>query len=314
MEPLPRDVLRRRLAEAASFAVYYGFDQEAALQEFDLIVLEPCAHSDAQIGALRRSGALVCGYLSLLETDDASARGAEPGDFLMVEGKRRVNPVYANWIMDPRSEHWIALLMERAERNALRCGCDGIFLDTIGDVEDHSLPKAISAQLIPAAAHLVRRLRERFPDVLFIQNSGIDSLHRLTAPYIDGVCWENFPLEWPVDWWSINKLDELERMSRGLGVRVLLLAQLGGGLPGQVGDGEGRRCDGPSGGTAHGIDMEERGLGSLRETERRAADRGFLFYAAPGDYTAGVSECLRRSGERASRQAGGKRLGSHSAS
>ena len=171
--------------------------------------------------------------------------------------------------MDPRSEHWARVVLEMAERRLLAKGCDGIFLDTIANVEDPTLPKAMVAQLVPAAAFLIRRIRERFPHALLVQNSGINLLHRFTAPYLDGICWENFPLKWPEDYWSLNKLNELERLSRKIGLRVLLLARMEDPIPSAT------------------------LLESLKGLQIRASQHGLLFYAAPKDYTGSVNTIFR---------------------
>lgn len=275
---MTEDLVRRRLAQAACFALYYGFGEEEALGEFDLVILEPDAYSVANseggIERIRRSGALVFGYLSVLEINDSfEFCRLEPEDYLVIEGERKINPVYSNWIMDPRSKHWAEVVLEMANRRVLARGCDGIFLDTIGDVEDRTLPRSLAAQLVPAAALLTKRIRERFPHALLIQNSGIDTLHRFTAPYLDGICWENFPLEWPADYWSINKLNELEKISRKTGLRVLLLAQIKEPIPS---------------GTSR-----EKFFETLKELQSRMAQRGSLFYAAPENYTRGVNACFR---------------------
>ncbi|NPV52536.1 MAG: hypothetical protein HPY71_03320 [Firmicutes bacterium] len=259
------DSVRQRLASAANFAIYYGFGQEELLASFDLVILEPAAYSEGDIQRIRSRGTLVCGYLSVLEINHSfDFCHVEPRDYLVIEGRRKTNPAYSNWIMDPRSEHWTRVVIEMAERCVMAKGCDGVFLDTIGDVEDPLLPRSLAAQLVPAAALLTKKIRERFPHALLIQNSGIDTLYRFTTPYLDGILWENFPLKWPTDYWSLNKLNEFEKISSKTGLRVLLLAKVREPIP-------------------HDISWEV-----LKELQTLALKRGFLFYAAPGDYTRGV--------------------------
>lgn len=266
--------LRERMAAARNFALYYGSESLGALAGFDLVILEPDACSEGDIRGLRARGGLVCGYLSVLEVDGPlGLRQAQPADYLMIGGERKRNPSSSNWVMDPRSEHWVQVVLQRAERQILGKGCDGIFLDTIGNVEDPELPRSLAAQLIPASALLIGRIRERFPDALLIQNWGLGFLYRLTVPYLNGLCWENFPLKWPEDPWSLSKLGELERVSRKTGVRALLLAQANGSV---------------SAGTSAWEDA--------RETLVKAGRCGFLFYAAPGGYTTGVSSYFCGSG------------------
>ncbi len=245
--------------------MYYGVEDVRALAGFDLAIVEARAWSERGIGALRQAGATVLGYLSVLEEDDPGCSGSRGDpraeDYLVVEGRRVQSRASSSWMMDPRSGHWVETLLEVARREILAKGCHGLFLDTIGDVEDPTLPERLRMQLIPACALLVKRLRERFPSAILVQNWGLDILYRLALPHLDGVCWENFPARWPRDAWSRAKLDEVERESRRTGARVLLLTQV---------DLSGRTA--PSA----WVDIDE--------TRAEAARRGFLFYAAPKDY------------------------------
>lgn len=258
-----------RLAAIKNFALCYGSCEVDAFEGFDLVILEPAAYSADEIKRIRRHGALVCGYLSALEISGSlDELRVAPEDYLVIKGQRAVNRAYGNWIMDPRSERWNHLVLEMAD-TVLARGYDGLFLDTIGDVEDPFLPRGLAAQLIPAAARLVKRVREAFPAAVLIQNGGINDLYRFTAPYIDGLCWENFPLSWPPPGdWVAHKLNQLEDLCRRYGLRLLLLAEV----------------DPPLSAGATSPEVQ-----ALKKLQAALNQRGFLFYAAPRGYTAGVN-------------------------
>ncbi len=263
---------RETMSRARNFVVYYGTADIRVLAGFDLAIVEPAAHEAADIERARASGVLVCAYLSALEIGDSldSRRRAQPGDYLLVRGERVRKQGSPGWVMDPRSAHWNRAVVEMAEERVLGAGYDGVFLDTVGDVEDPDLPPELAAELVPASAHMIGAVRRRLSDAVIIQNWGLGVLYRLTAPYLDAICWEGFPLSWPCDPWSVSTLDHLSGLSRSCGLRILLLSQID-----------------PADITAPSA------VERARQMQLEALRRRFLYYAAPGSYTAGVSTWAR---------------------
>lgn len=208
-----------RLQPLRTWALYYGAIQEPGLAEYDLAVVAPEAWDRAAVTGIQRRGTLMVGYLSVLEVPKRAGE-PPPAHVLRVDGTPVEQTRWNNWILDPREEGTRRHLLERA-RAAAACNFDGFFLDTLGDTESAHIPLLLRSRLLPAAAQLVELLRGRFPDLLLIQNWGLGALLDLTAPYLDAVCWEEFP-DGPPQEWEQSLADRLTGFSRQ-GLTVLAL-------------------------------------------------------------------------------------------
>lgn len=183
-----------RWRQATSYAIYYGRDQWEQLSQYDVLVVEPLSQSPETVARLQRRGALVLAYFSVMETSCALPEGFRlaTNDFLRYDNRPITNPEYGGHLMDLRSQRWQRLLMHRASTLLLQ-GYDGLFLDTIGDVEDPQFTAMQQTELADSAALLVSRLRQANPGRLLVQNNGLGLLARRTATLLDGICWENPP-------------------------------------------------------------------------------------------------------------------------
>jgi len=178
---------RERFKKINNFCLYYGHGREDDLGRFELAVVEPLGQRKSGVRLIKEKGALVLAYISVLELSMFHAQSTElrPDDFLCVDGVPLQNISYHNWIMDPRSDRWRHRLLDKAFDLIEGHGYDGLFLDTIGDVEDKRLPSAVAGQALVAAAKLVYDLRNAFPEHILVQNSGLVKLRELTARYVD---------------------------------------------------------------------------------------------------------------------------------
>lgn len=173
-----------------SFVVYYGRGPLAGLETYDIAVLEPEGWTTPHHRRLQQEGVTTLAYLSLLEVPPWRAADANlaDGDFVILNGDRFVKRPFDNWIADPRSRVWQQWITNSVQ-SLYRQGWDGLFIDTLGDVEDEEL-RALQGWLIPAAAELVHRVRRVFPDRPIVVNNGLWRMVPVIAPLIDGVCWE----------------------------------------------------------------------------------------------------------------------------
>lgn len=181
----------RGLRGAGSFAVYYGRGSEQVLSSFDLVVVHPDNLKQAAVSYLQAKGTRVLAYISALEVPRDPDRRS-PESALRIDGAALVQEQFGNWILDPRTPQAQDRLVSLGQQVA-DAGFDGVFLDTIGDVEDRRIPAPLRALLLPAAARMVAALVDEVGCGLMVQNWGLQDLLPLTAPYLDGVCWENFP-------------------------------------------------------------------------------------------------------------------------
>lgn len=186
-----RDIFHR----IKNYTVYYGSARELSLSGVDVAIVEPTGQTRETIRAMQDQGILVIGYVSVMEAGPHQELydQLEEADFLHTEDGERIPKVeYGNFVLDMTSAHWRGILLYEIGRLLAEQGYDGVFLDTIGNVELHRLPD--QSRQLQSAVDLVAQLRKWFPQSILIQNNGLELLAPRTASYVDGIVWENPPL------------------------------------------------------------------------------------------------------------------------
>lgn len=179
--------------EARNFVVYYGHGQADVMSKYDIAIVEPAGQTEQSLKEMQDAGTLVFAYVSITEVPeyDQLKTLLREGDYLKLDGKIVVNEEYHTMVADLRSSNWIGLLLHRIGGHLRNSSYDGIFMDTISNVEWPILPGGVRAEQQAAAVELVKRIRKLHPNHLIIQNNGLEALCIETAPYLDGICWEN---------------------------------------------------------------------------------------------------------------------------
>lgn len=264
---------KNRLLDAKNFIVYYGDGREHELSGFDLAVLEPGGHDKQSIQKLNQAGTLLLAYLSVVEVHPSSSEYSllSESDILKISGQPMSNIEYGTYWADLRSNKWQDVLVHKAGR-LLNSGYDGIFLDTIGNIDSFELPPEHKASLVTSAVNLLQRLRKLFPNHLLIQNNGLESLYKYTSELIDGVCWENPPLGEPESRVLTESIiRNLVSMKELLGHKVLILIE----------DGE------------KTTDMRNTGTSALYDSAYKiVSENGFILYKAPRMYIGSINKPL----------------------
>lgn len=212
--------------KAHSYIVYYGTGNVHKLAHYDIAIIEPSAYSAQEVKVLKAANTLVLGYVSIMELGDFHKMYGQlkDEDFLRIKGEKFYKPEFQTYVLDLKSKHWQGLLSHHVGRLLLHEGYDGIFMDTIGDVEAPNFPPVESDLQIVQAVHMLRRYRSLFPDHVFVQNNGLERLCLQTAKYLDGICWENppFTLKQSAAWCQ-SVLDQIIELKMKFGVRALFL-------------------------------------------------------------------------------------------
>lgn len=246
-----------------SFVVYYGRGPLSGIDTYDIAVLEPEGWTTPHHRQLQAAHVLTMAYLSALEVPPwrAPVAGLRDQDFITVKGKRWVKEPFGNWLARPDSRLWQHYIYEQAE-SLYRRGWDGLFLDTLGDVEDEQLAEH-QGWLVPATAELVQGLRRSFPNRPLMVNNGLWQLVPVIAPYIDGVCWEgDLTPDVLTQPWAQAMLDFLGRSSQERGWVNFMLSHIPG----------------------NSLAFAQK----LLRFGQDADHYGFLSYAAPLDYAEGI--------------------------
>lgn len=209
------------------FSVYYGSGALDRLLRYDCVVVEPAHHSQQAIQALKDNGTIVLAYVSIMEVHDQHPlrdfaseeeylrEAAPPYHFIMQKQ-------YQNRLVDMRSPSWRGHLLRHIGALITVEGYDGIFMDTIGDVEMVNMPNQL--QQIEGAYTLVQQIRKWFPETILVQNNGLETLCNYTAPYLDAITWENPPLHLPDSkQWIEAVAERLVYLRTTQSLRVLIL-------------------------------------------------------------------------------------------
>ncbi len=183
-----------KLQRVKRYAVYYGIGNEEKLATYDLVILEPKGHTKQGIEQLTASGTIATAYLSMIEVapDDAYYGLLCDDCFIRKNGKVLKNEAYHTQYMDLTKSKVRNILQHKANE-LIKSGYGGIFLDTIGNIEHLCIDPLFQDELTEAAALWLKEFRAEHQDAIVIQNNGLDIVLAKTAPYLDGVCFENPP-------------------------------------------------------------------------------------------------------------------------
>lgn len=196
----------KTLQNISSWCLYYGAattDIVARLAPYDLVVIDPQAlgpNAAAVIADLKSRGRLVVGYLSMTEVARWHRyRTRVPDNWLVRVDGKLWNPwghTDVGWndnvVASLAEPGWRNLLVELVRTEVLDYGCDGVFMDTLEDLDFHSLPEEERARQLDGARLLLAAFDETYPDALFIANRALEKALEATAPHLDGLCWESF--------------------------------------------------------------------------------------------------------------------------
>lgn len=253
-----------RLLLARNYSLYYGNRRIDELAKFDLVIVEPKGHSINDIKQLKEKNTLVITYLSLMEVHPTEPifKNLTVEDFLHVEGKPYINESFGTYLVNLQSITWMNYLLKVVKHQLNELESDGIFLDTIGDIEMLSLPNPIKERQLKAAVNFLYVIKLLYPYHLIIQNNGLESVCLHTAPYIDGICWENPPVSLMESKPWVDLINQrLSILINQYDLKILLLLE----------------------------ETTEKKRNAYAHAKKLAKERGYILYNAPNNYVEGVN-------------------------
>lgn len=240
-----------------NYSLYYGVNNCECLSKYNIAIVEPQGQNEESINIMHAEGTLVIAYVSVIEIFEglSNYKFLREDDFLKIGNKRITNETFNTFLADLRSKRWNSILQHHIGDLILNRNYDGIFLDTIGDIEFPIFNQQLRDQLICEAVNLIIKIRQLYDDIIIIQNNGLNKLVDNTSKYIDGVCWENamFGSLDDSDWFEYIT-HKLKKMWNNEQVKVLLLYE------------------------EKNINMELQEYNSVSYAEKLAEKNGFLLY------------------------------------
>ncbi len=164
------------------FGVCYAKVTQEDVQGYDLVIIEPDFYSKMEIESLQAKGTKIIAYITLGEID--SNRWYYPK--LEERGFLGKNENWNSSFLNLEDSFTRSVILNEVLTEITAKGVDGIFMDTIDAVS----PYAKNSHLEPYMLELIREIRNRNPELILIQNSGLFLLEE-SKDYVDGVLIED---------------------------------------------------------------------------------------------------------------------------
>lgn len=200
------------IPDIKTYTCYYGWGREADLSKFDLVIIEAKNYTPQQIMQIKSNTAVVLGYISLgedvrqLQTEDG--KGPIAGGILMYnnyasyylddnpkDGYPDQNVVWGGYYINAGNTLWQDYVINTTAKEVIvDKGCDGLFLDTIGIVEEPAY-----SWTSPGMISLVAALRKAYPDKFLVSNRAFEIFDAI-SPYVNAEMFESFTSTY--DWYA----------------------------------------------------------------------------------------------------------------
>lgn len=208
--------------QVTSYKIFYGKPTTRVFNEmknYNLVIVEPYHYTKADIERIKKGGTMVMGYVSTMEVaswNQTLLNKCEATDFFLRENEKVRFAEWDSYLMDITSPHYQQILMDEVRNQVAAKGFDGVFLDTVGDIDDQhgNDPVMLTLQQFGMAAFM-SEIKTQFPSLYLIQNWGFGTLTGYTAPYVDGFMWENFDYATVAkDQWAQDRMAELHALQK----------------------------------------------------------------------------------------------------
>lgn len=195
--PTPVSAQTAPLASVRDFVVYYGdvsSDNISQITAYDLAVLEPSAIEPNEMTQLKSSSTLLFGYYSVHEVESYDAHKISlmnESDYLFINGVKDYNSKHDCYNGDIRSAHFQEISLQIIKERIVDKGYQGVFLDTLDDIEAISDP-ILKEELLIGYLQFLDRLNQTFPNLLIIQNRSFNLYLRGSSQSVDAIVYEGF--------------------------------------------------------------------------------------------------------------------------
>ena len=184
------------LQSLQNFVVYYSVVTPVEVHRitaYDMAILSAGGIRPEMMEQLKASGTLLYSYVSLVsveKTDALKTALMQEDDFLYLTGEKVYNETYDCFQGDILSENYRAILMRIIEEREIRPGFDGVFFDTLDEIEYLQDPDIKQDQFDGYLA-FYKDLKTRYPHLSIIQNRGFSFYLQGSSRYLDGLVYED---------------------------------------------------------------------------------------------------------------------------
>jgi endo-alpha-1,4-polygalactosaminidase (GH114 family) len=206
------------LQDISDYRIYYRKIDESILQsmsEYDLNIVEGSFFEEDDVKFLKENNSKVIGYYSVMEIgswDTSLIEKLNDSDYLEIDGDKVLSKSEKNYIGDISQAHFQDALIEAIEKRIIVKGMDGLFLDTLDWLDYYKEETALYEKLLDGYSGFLKKLKDKYPDLIIIQNRGFNCYERVSYKFIDGILWENFSSPYLSE--NTTKIDTLERFAK----------------------------------------------------------------------------------------------------
>ncbi|WOV84450.1 endo alpha-1,4 polygalactosaminidase [Sporosarcina jeotgali] len=221
------------LDHVQSYKIFYDEPTQKIqrqMKKYDLVIVEPAFYTKELVTKLQKSGTKLYAYVSVMESDTWNTERIEslqPQDFFIKNGERVHFEEWDSYLMDMTSSHYRSVLMNDIQTQVVDKGFDGVFFDTVGDMEDQFYgkdPQQYNAQK-SGFITLLNQLDRQYENLSNIQNWGIELFRADTVQYMDALMWEGFEYKSMTrDEWSQNQIKGLQQLQKKHNFKVLTVS------------------------------------------------------------------------------------------
>ncbi|KIL42837.1 hypothetical protein KP77_34670 [Jeotgalibacillus alimentarius] len=204
-----------------AFQIFYGNPDAEKLEELtrqDAAIIEPVAFTEDQVAHLKSKGVLTFGYVSLMQLENWNEELKQdllPDDYWLQDGRQLYIEEWDTYIMNISNPHYRELLMRKISDEVAGKQMDGIFFDTVDDLDYYFREdQSAESELRAGYAQLLTDIESAYPNLLIIQNRGFESYKAVSRKRIDGMLWEGFDKqdidesEWARNWRDYFKKEQ----------------------------------------------------------------------------------------------------------
>ncbi|PRO67057.1 endo alpha-1,4 polygalactosaminidase [Alkalicoccus urumqiensis] len=220
-----------KVSDMNNYQIFFNNPNDEIIEDmknFDLVIIEPQHYTPEQIAEIQSGGTRVLGYINVMEADNWNTEvmsQMQDDDFFYRDGGRIYYPQWDSYLTDITSERVHSILLEQIERHVQNKQIDGIFLDTVGNIDNEHSGSDLSEQRAGLEQFLQKVRAQVGEDMQLVQNWGFDTLAETSVPYVDGITWENFEVSTiSQDSWAQSQIERLQQLQQDEGIAVLTVS------------------------------------------------------------------------------------------
>lgn len=222
--------ISERLAAVKDYKYYLDKGNETIGKEMakvDLVIVEPIEMQQHYIDQAQSNGTLVYGYINAMEADKWNSelynQLLEEDFYRDDHGEKMYFSEWDSYLVDMTSAHYQELLLEEIKAQIVQKGLDGVFLDTVGNINSFLPEKEQHAQN-EAMLSFIKEIKQQYNGLSIAQNWGFQTLADYTAPYVDFIMWEDFTYGVVgKDEWSLDMMKQLVHIREKFGTQVMTI-------------------------------------------------------------------------------------------